>query len=199
VIRIEFRPDLHVSRGKLRSGGDAGTAVHAGSFLRDGLIVLDSGLKRRPRELRRILIHELFHFIWWRLGNPRRREWQELLAREIALGSRGELGWSAEIRKRSLTALDRMNRTRPWREYCCESFCDSGATIYCGNHGERTLAARHERVRRKWMEAIIANEAHIVELIFLAHDWSGRLPVGLDRLFRLAHGPRGLSESPSGT
>src|SRR5580692_6408755 len=121
-IEITFLPDLKARRGKLESGESGrGKEVHAGSFLRQRRIVLDSALRRRPRELRRVLTHELFHFVWLRLGNPRRREWEALLRSEIERDVQGELGWSAELIKAALTRSDRVKRSRRWREYVCES------------------------------------------------------------------------------
>jgi hypothetical protein len=93
-------------------------AVHAGSFLRQRRIAFDCS----PNEFGRVLVHELFHFVWLRLGNPRRRSFENLLRRELAEGARGELGWSADCRKQELRAADIRSRTRYWREYCCESF-----------------------------------------------------------------------------
>lgn len=141
-VRIEFRPGPADARG----------AVHGGAFLRERRIVFDSALKHRPRELARIFVHELFHFAWVRLGNPRRRAWERLLARELRQGAPGELGWSAEWRKDALAPRDRRARTRRWREYCCESFCDTAAYLFsgAGRHAEFTLAARFRRGRRRW-------------------------------------------------
>src|SRR6202012_2893930 len=66
--------------------------VHGGAFLRERRIVLDCTRAEFPR----ILVHELFHFVWWRSGNPLRRAYEELLAGEIRAAALGELGWSAE-------------------------------------------------------------------------------------------------------
>jgi hypothetical protein len=151
-IEIAFLPDLRARGGRLLSGrGEKGKEVHAGSFLRERRIVLDSALRRRPRELRRVLTHEIFHFAWLRLGNPRRREWEALLRREIQGGVRGELGWSAESVKAALTRADRVNRSRRWREYLCESFCDSAAWLFAahGRHEEFTLPVLARRARRE--------------------------------------------------
>jgi hypothetical protein len=45
-----------------------------------------------------------------------------------------------------------MARNRRWREYCCESFCDTAAWLYAGvaRHEEFTLAAPLRAARRKW-------------------------------------------------
>lgn len=151
AIRIEFRPCLRASRGKLRSGDGGGIEVHAGTFLRERRVVLDSELTERPIELARILIHELYHFVWIRLGNRVRRSYEELLAGEIRQGERGELGWSAEHRKNSLRERDWNGRTRRWREYACESFCDTAAWLAAGGrHPEFTLGRECKAKRRAW-------------------------------------------------
>jgi hypothetical protein len=166
VIRVELRPRLRVRGGKL---APQGVAVHAATYLRERRIVLDRALLRRPRELRRIFIHELLHFAWWRLGNPRRLDWEALLANEIRASAQGELGWSAEIRKKSLTAEDIAERSRVWREYCCESFCDTGASILFDGkgHDEFTLAARFRKKRESWFgrRDIIQDEEQLVQFV----------------------------------
>lgn len=113
-------------------------------------MVLDSELMNKPRELARILAHELFHFVWVRLGNKKRRSYQELLRDERKQHARGELGWSAESRK---SALPQHPDAR-WRDYICESFCDTAAWIYCGiaRHPEFTLANRHRKRRAAWFK-----------------------------------------------
>ena len=121
-------------------------------------IVLETELLDRPRELWRILLHELLHFAWVRLGNPERRRWEEVLRAELAAGARGEVGWSAEHRKRDLRPDDWLKRTRRWREYACESFCDSGAFCLAGlrRHVESTLAGRFLARRRRWFRNLSA-------------------------------------------
>ena len=124
--------------------------VHGGAFLRDRRIALDC-----PRqEFARVFVHELFHFVWVRAGNPARLAFEDLLRHEYRKGALGELGWSAEWRKKELTSQDLDLRTRRWREYCCESFCDTAAWVYSGVevHEEFTLAARFRERRRLWFE-----------------------------------------------
>ncbi len=58
----------------------AGNAADAATYIRDRLIVLDRDLT--GDEHQRVLCHELFHFVWVRLGNPRRLDWETLLAEE---------------------------------------------------------------------------------------------------------------------
>ncbi len=149
---VAFVPDLHSSRRTLYSGGSVGQEVHAASSIPPRRIVLDLGLLANPAELRRIVTHELFHFAWIRLGNPRRRQWEKVLAVEAMARARGELGWSAEWRKRALTTQDRRGRTKAWREYACESFCDTAGWLLSGAqpHDEATLAARHTQRRADW-------------------------------------------------
>jgi hypothetical protein len=122
--------------------------VHAGSFLRKRAIAFNCSSAEFPR----IFVHELFHFVWLRAGNRMRREFEELLRSEWRAGATGELGWSAEWRKLKLTAADVHDRTRRWRAYCCESFCDSAAWLYAGvdGHSEYTLARRYRDGRRAW-------------------------------------------------
>ena len=141
-IRILRAPGLRDGHG----------AVHAGSFLRQRRIAFNC----TREEFARVLVHELFHFVWLRLGNPRRRSYEVLLGRELAQGARGELGWSADWRKQGLGRADIRSRTRHWREYCCESFCDSAAWLYAGieRHEEFTLAARFRKGRSAWFAKI---------------------------------------------
>lgn len=142
-IRIETIPNLRDRRG----------AVHAGSFLRERRIAFDC----TPAEFPRIFVHELFHFVWLRAGNSLRQSWEALLKSEFAAHARGELGWSAEWRKDALKTADQRSRSRSWREYCCESFCDTAAWLYSGisSHPEFTLAARFRARRRVWFGTAI--------------------------------------------
>ena len=128
----------------------AASLTHAASFIPERYVVLDAKLFRRRVELGRILYHELCHFLWPRLGNPRREKFAALLVREIRRGVTGELGYSSEWRKSFLTAgapgVGKMSlRGRRWREYVCESFCDTGSFVLLDrerrqNHSEYTLS-----------------------------------------------------------
>jgi hypothetical protein len=131
--------------------------VHAGSFPRERRIVFDRGLA----EFRRVFVHELFHFVWLRMSNAARRSYEELVKPECLAGSLGELGWSAEWRKRALKPHDIETRSRRWREYCCESFCDSAAWLYSGigRHEEFTLAARYRKRRQAWFAKTVEGGA----------------------------------------
>lgn len=127
---------------------------HAATLLRKREIVLDAALKDDGPELVRILIHEIFHFAWLRAGNPLRLSYEDLVSREIRAHTPGELGWSAEWRKRELSRRDVSSRSRRWREYCCESFCDTAAWIFSGigRHSEFTLPASERSRRRRWFK-----------------------------------------------
>jgi len=151
-LRIRFVEHPRAHRGRLGTGEGPGTEVHAGSFLRRGEIVLDTELLSSPAELCRILAHELFHFTWLRLGNTARRSYEELIEGECRTRVPGELGWSSELRKRALTARDRRERTRRWRDYLCESFCDTAAWLAVSGrrHAEFTLPLAQRRRRRAW-------------------------------------------------
>jgi hypothetical protein len=138
-IRIERARGLADQRGP----------VHGGSFLRERRIALNCTRAEFPR----IFVHEVFHFVWLRAGNPLRRSWEDLLAHEQLHGSRGELGWSAEWRRAALSPADGAVRTRKWREYCCESFCDTAAWLYAGKpHPEYTLTHPARRRRLRWFK-----------------------------------------------
>jgi len=141
-------PPVRIERA--RGLRDRHGPVHAGAFLRERRIALDCA----AAEFRRILTHELFHFVWWRAGNPARRSFERLLEREWRADARGELGWSAEWRKLALREGDLRRRTRRWREYCCESFCDTAAWLYGDApwHKEWTLPRRFRPARRAWLE-----------------------------------------------
>lgn len=148
-VRVSFLPVLRARRGHLHSGpGEPGQPVHAASFIRVRKIVLDSALRSSRGELLRVALHELFHFAWVRLGNPARRSFELLLEGELAARARGELGWSAEFRKRRVRKEDQ----RAWRDYLCESFCDSAAWFFGGlrQHDEFTLARRFRNRRAEW-------------------------------------------------
>jgi hypothetical protein len=119
-------------------------------------MVLDRELAGKPRELVRILAHELFHFVWARLGNERRRSYEELLQREWKQRARGELGWSAESRKSAFPHHPPPTTHHGnWHDYACESFCDTAAWLYSGisRHPEFTLAQRHRKRRAEWFQS----------------------------------------------
>lgn len=127
-------------------------AVEGGADIPRRFIVLDSELNRR--DLRRVLVHEVFHFVWVRLGNPARWSWENLLRSESRQRARGELGYSAEWRREALTAESIRRRDRRWREYVCESFCDTAAFLYAGtSNADRPLAARFRACRRDWFRS----------------------------------------------
>jgi hypothetical protein len=134
--------------GRAAGLGDRYGASHAVTYLRGRRILFDCVSAEFPR----IFVQEVFHFVWLRAGNAARNSFGQILAAEIEKGARGELGWSAEWRKQELTLADRRNRTRRWREYCCESFCDTAAWLFSGiaRHDEFTLARSCRKLRREW-------------------------------------------------
>lgn len=155
AIGIRCLPELSAGSGKLYSTRMYGQPVYAGTFIRKRRIVLDLELAAKPKELARILTHELFHFAWVRMGNQTRRSYQELLRLEWKQRARGELGWSAEMRKSVLLSKRRPLALSKWRDYACESFCDTAAWLYSGTarHREFTLAQRHRTRRAEWFHA----------------------------------------------
>ena len=142
---------IRAARGLRDRHGEA----HAGSFPRERRMVFDCTHAEFPR----IFTHELFHFAWLRKGNAVRRSYEALVRAEILAGWKGELGWSAEWRKLALKPRDMQARSRRWREYCCESFCDSAAWLYSGvaRHAEFTLAARARKRRRAWFAEAVGD------------------------------------------
>jgi hypothetical protein len=114
--------------------------VHAAAFIRRREIVLETQLTRKPGDLRLITVHEIFHLVWARLGNPARRTWAVLLEAEAAAQARGELGESSSLKKSP--------------GYVCESFCDTAAWLYSGvrRSPHFTLAERWRSRRRAWFE-----------------------------------------------
>ena len=125
------------------------------------VIKLDREVLASVGNFERILIHEVFHFVWVRLSNALRQDWERLLAKELVLGTAGELGWSSEWRKAKLKRTDRIHRTPAWRRYACEGFCDTAAWRYAGlkTHQEYTLPARFRRARQRWFERCLAGRA----------------------------------------
>jgi hypothetical protein len=117
-------------------------------------ILLDCEVLNSPGDFERILIHEIFHFVWVRLSNASRRDWERVLTREFASRATGELGWSAERRKTKLMPADKRRRTAAWRRYICESFCDTAAWRFAGlkAHAEFTLSGRFRRMRGAWFD-----------------------------------------------
>jgi hypothetical protein len=110
-------------------------------------IHLHPDLQAEPAEYARILTHELFHFAWVRLGNPRRDSWKRLLHSELQAHARGELGHSSLWRKAELP--------RHFPLYACEAFCDTAAALFAGLqfHPEFTLARRWRSRRFAWFHA----------------------------------------------
>jgi len=159
-ISVSFQPSLTAHAGKLLSGSSKGTAVNAGSFLVERRIILEDQLRRTPIELARIFVHEVFHFAWWRLGNPARRSYEQLLVAELEQGARGELGWSAQRLKEELTVTDWQVRSAQWRLYVCESFCDTGGWHFGskGRYAEMTLAKRWRRKRLEWIQETLGED-----------------------------------------
>jgi len=155
-LRVLVAEDLVERNGRLAAGGSGqAERMHAASFLPHRRIVLDRSLFSRRRELARILYHEIFHFLWARLGNSLRRSYEEIVLREWQERARGELGWSAEKLKLGLAPGQVRRRSRQWRAYVCESFCDSAAWVCLPGrrkHVEWTLKPRFRRRRRLWFQ-----------------------------------------------
>jgi hypothetical protein len=155
LLRLPPMAGAPVRLEQVRGLRDQRGPVHGGAFLRERRIAFDC----TRREFERIFTHELFHFVWWKAGNPARRSFERLLEVEWKSGARGELGWSAEWRKDALAASDLCGRGRRWREYCAESFCDTAAWLYggAGRHAEFNLEGRFRTGRRAWFRAFVSS------------------------------------------
>ena len=124
---------LTACRGKLFSGDPKrGSPVYAATFVRERKIVLDTDLLRRPRLLRLIFLHELFHFVWVRLGNRKRHEFAAMLRRELENCARGEMGESSGVQKERVLNQGSGCSSQVWRDYACEAFCDTAAWLFAG-------------------------------------------------------------------
>jgi hypothetical protein len=126
--------------------------------LRERRVVIEDSLTLRPLELRLIVIHELLHFAWWRLGNARRIGFGALLAEECVARTHGELGESSLVAKDAYLSGDGDGKERLWRDYVCESFCDTGAWIFSGieDHASFQLASRWKTRRAAWFRSLPA-------------------------------------------
>jgi len=131
--------------------------VHAATFIRQREIILETRLLSSPNMLRLILVHEIFHFVWCRLPNSARRDFAQLLTHERKHHARGELGESSAVKKSSLPPGSAETCCQ-WRDYCCESFCDTAAWLYAGlkDHQAFTLSNRWKQRRRSWFETVFS-------------------------------------------
>jgi len=165
-VVVDVLPELTACRGRLLSGEiERGYAVHAASFIRKRAIVLERELLQQKRLPRAILVHELFHFAWVRCGNDRRRNYGALLREELRRSARGELGESSETWKNSCLKDGRRGlstREQGWREYVCESFCDTAAWYFSAERQRLpvTLAQRWQTLRARWFEEWLELEAN---------------------------------------
>jgi hypothetical protein len=150
-MRIRFYPSLRVAGGKIVRRG--GMEVYAAAMVKKRELFLDSSLLDHAPELIRIFAHEVFHFVWGRIGNETRRSWEALIRAERRRRMTGELGWSAQLYKNKL-AID---SGRVWRDYLCESFCDTAGWYFSGvqTHDEFTLPVTARRKRARWFAELL--------------------------------------------
>ncbi|MBV9676877.1 MAG: hypothetical protein JO185_11120 [Acidobacteriaceae bacterium] len=153
-IYFDLRRSLTAHRGKLLFGAGTGTPVHAAAFIRQRTVVLETGLLSEAERLRLVLIHEVFHFVWVRLNNCQRRDFADLLIDEMRGRARGEMGESSGLKKQLVQDRASLGlSSRLWRDYVCESFCDSAAALYSGVAANEhfTLAERWAKRRYQWL------------------------------------------------
>jgi hypothetical protein len=155
AVQVAFLPRLTDYRGKLLSGDHRGTPIYAAAFVRERRIVLETDLVKTPDALRFIFVHELFHLAWLRLGNGRREAFRKLLVNEIAANVRGELGESSTVKKGQWMACPEFSVRAPnWRDYTCESFCDSAASFYAAGRvpSGYKIGKAWTAIRRDWFD-----------------------------------------------
>src|SRR5690606_10252556 len=100
----------------------------------------------------------VFHFVWSRIGHKVRSSFENLILEEFAVSAPGELGWSAESMRLRLTEADRLNRTRRWKDYLSESFCDTAGWLFgsARRYSEMTLGRTQRDGRRRWFRENVA-------------------------------------------
>ncbi len=133
--------------------------VHAASFIRRREIYLETQLLARRRKLRMIVAHEVFHFVWVRLGNRLRAEYMGIVRAELAAGAKGEVGESAEGWKADVVEQGDGCKDGALRNYVCESFCDTAAWLYSGvrRNGEVRLGVGWRKVRGIWFGGVFGD------------------------------------------
>jgi hypothetical protein len=155
-IHLRLERNLRAVKGKLQLGGIQGRELDGASFIRQREIVLADSLSQP--EHRRVLLHELFHFVWVRLSNQQRRSYEELLRSEMDRGVIGELSWPSFQAKERLNKQDWSTRSKGWRGYACESFCDTCSWYWRGmpGEGESAFPKIERTVRKRWVENLSA-------------------------------------------
>ncbi|WP_155121451.1 hypothetical protein [Bryobacter aggregatus] len=103
---------------------------------------MDLSLVDHAPDLVAIFAHEVYHFVWRRLGHPLRAEWMELLNTEKRPK---HAGLSSELRYAEFLA----RKTKAaWKNYGCEAFCDTAAVL---SHTEKPISLR----RKQWFLRLI--------------------------------------------
>lgn len=157
------RSQLFVNQNSASGRSHSGGHTHAASFIPQRYIIFRRELFRRRVELGRIAYHEFCHFVWPGLGNSKRRLFASLLEQEFREGLAGELGHSSAARKEKLREPRRAGLAaspRAWRDYACESFCDTGSFVLLGKerrarHSEYSLNAAACKRRSRFWSALV--------------------------------------------
>ncbi len=100
-------------------------------------IVFDADLLSHAPDFVNIVAHEIYHFVWRRLGNRERKDWSLLLGGEKRPT---HAGLSSQLR---YEAWRESGGERHWSAYLCEAFCDSAAALTSPN-------SRISPHRRRW-------------------------------------------------
>ena len=131
---------MRAYRGKLGYGPGPGDEVFAASFLPRREIILDTELLENAPDFIAIMAHELYHFVWRRLPNAQRQAWSELLQLER---KPRHAGLSSKLRWERFQGN---SSPRKWKDYVCEAFCDTAASLHSPD--EKVSSHRREWFRR---------------------------------------------------
>ncbi len=144
-------------------------------IIRRRVIVLDPDLKKNVREHRRILLHEYFHFVWVRLGNPRRWDWEARLRGEWSAGAQGEAGWSAEWRKKALSDADVTNALAEMARILLRKLLRHGG-VYIRARSIRKSRCRNPGAERgrAWFQAPLRRQ-EVPDIIEAVKSWQSHL------------------------
>jgi hypothetical protein len=120
--------------------------------MRERRIVFDAELAADPQEFARIFVHEVFHFVWLRLGNPRRWSYEALLREEMRAARAAS--WAGP-RSGASIALAARDAWRAAPGAGANTSARASATQRPGSfrasaHPEYTLARRFRERRRQW-------------------------------------------------
>ena len=104
-------------------GPGPGDEIFAASFLARREIVFALELLDDASALVEVFAHEIYHFVWRRLGNVERANWAALLGGEAVPK---HAGLSSQLR---FETFQNSGKDRHWKDYVCEAFCDTAGAL----------------------------------------------------------------------